>query len=67
MTTRITTPFAVTAMIVMLTVAGATSAAAKPDPGGPARPAAELSVDPLTCPVTELAGHLVRCDYLTGQ
>lgn len=67
MNIRTTTPFTVTAAIALLTVAGATSAVAKPDPGEPVSIRAILAVDPASCPVTELAGHLVRCDYLTGR
>ena len=67
MNTRITTQLTVTAVVAMLTVAGATSAAAEPEPGQQVSFSAILAVDPATCPVTELAGHLVRCDYVTGH
>jgi hypothetical protein len=57
---RSSTALAAAALVAGL---GATSATARPDAGTTteARTAASSS-----CSVQEVAGHLVRCDYLTG-
>lgn len=55
------------AAVVTLTIALAAPASARPDWGDVVRVPEIQSVDPFTCPATELSGHLMRCDYLISR
>lgn len=61
------TAITTTAAVVALTFALATPASARPAPGDIVRAPRIEQADPLRCPITELAGHLMRCDYLISH